>query len=370
MKHLGVALLTHFFIHEIESRSAVLTTKTTAFAGGFGGGNKSSTTPREKTKYRKKKNGLAEVKPPISKAIDAKDETKLDKWGLPVASVDELFPPLGPDVELLSVDPTGATTLSDITNYLGDYIDLRLERHFNSECIQKDADNESFPMKLRMLHKSPPVLQIENFLTSTECEEIKSAIEHSHEVNSATFAGALSTRTSTSWFCRFVDVPVLLAKANQLLNIPLETMEEPQIVRYKKGQEFSWHYDEVPVSQLDNGGQRLATLLIYLNNLGDECGGGTAFRDLQYDGEPLVMKPKQGSALLFFPASRDGTPDDRTLHRGEPIACDTEKWIVQMWIHKDHYKAVLPSGNSNVAARSEMIESILRLGISTESGAM
>jgi prolyl 4-hydroxylase len=29
------------------------------------------------------------------------------------------------------------------------------------------------------------------------------------------------------------------------------------------------------------------------------------------------MRPKQGSALSFFPAFVDGTPDDRTLHKSE-----------------------------------------------------
>jgi len=53
----------------------------------------------------------------------------------------------------------------------------------------------------------------------------------------------------------------LLARASQVLNVSLETIEEPQLVRYRSGQEFTWHYDEVPAPQLSNGGQRLATLL-------------------------------------------------------------------------------------------------------------
>ena len=92
-------------------------------------------------------------------------------------------------------------------------------------------------------------------------------------------------------------------------------MEEPQIVRYRKGQEFSFHYDEVPSRALENGGQRVATLLVYLSDINPKCGGGTEFRDLKtVDSQSLVMQPKQGSALLFFPAYKDGRPDDRTLH--------------------------------------------------------
>ena len=133
-------------------------------------------------------------------------------------------------------------------------------------------------------------------------------------------------------------------------------MEEPQIVRYKTGQEFSFHYDEVPPPQLDNGGQRLATLLVYLNSV--SVGGGTIFRDLKgMDGNPLCMQPRQGSALLFFPAFADGRPDDRTLHKGE-VAQD-EKRIIQMWIHESAYQPVVPVGNSQEAAAS-VVEQVSR----------
>jgi prolyl 4-hydroxylase len=244
-------------------------------------------------------------------------------------------------------------------------MDLQLGRFFDENCIEKKTQPGRDPMKIHLLHQSPPVLRIDNFFTKEDCAAIKTATSTAHQVDSATFKGALSTRTSTSWFCHFEDVPLLLAKANRILNIPLDAMEEPQVVRYRRGQEFSWHYDEVPASQLNNGGQRLATLLVYLNDLvGEDCGGGTAFRDLFLADKktPLVMQPKQGSALLFFPAFRNGTPDDRTLHRSEVMTCDAEKWIVQMWVHKDAYQAVLPPGNSNVAARSKMEEMIKQLG--------
>jgi predicted 2-oxoglutarate/Fe(II)-dependent dioxygenase YbiX len=159
-------------------------------------------------------------------------------------------------------------------------------------------------------------------------------------------------------------VPLLLAKVNQYLNIPLEVMEEPQIVRYQKGEEFSWHYDAVPTNALENGGQRLATLLVYLSDIVSDDGGGTMFRDLEYDSEPLTMQPNLGSALLFFPAKRDGTSDERTLHRSEVMTGEDEKWIIQMWIHEREYKAVLPIGNSHDLAGDAVRETILKLGLS------
>lgn len=351
-----------------SSRSISSTTTAVAFAsGGFGGGTSNS----KKSKGKQRKGGLSEVSikapPPTRPQVVDDNKNKLDKWGLPIATEDDLFPPMPPGTELIPTDSSIEYSLEDIENYLKDHLDLQLGRFFDESGVAKVSDGKDDPiMKLNLLHKSPPVLAIDNFFTTEECSSIKAAADSAHQVNSATFSGALSTRTSTSWFCRYPDVPLLLAKANQLLNIPLETMEEPQLVRYRKGQEFSYHYDEVPRPQLQNGGQRLATLIVYLSDISAGCGGGTMFRDLpsssKDSSKPLTMQPKCGSALLFFPAFRDGRPDDRTLHRSEVMDCDDEKWIVQMWVHEKPYQAVIPVGNSNEAARDGMDQTSRDLG--------
>eukprot|EP00980_Cylindrotheca_fusiformis_P003100 scaffold720_cov114-Cylindrotheca_fusiformis.AAC.8 len=334
---------------------------------GFGAG------PSKQSKKKKKKGKFGanlgnehdnyNLLPDIG--IEARGGQQLDKWGLPIQTKEEvleqLFPPMAEGTELIPVDASSEYSLADIQSFLKGYIDLKLESHFDMNGVEKASDGR-LPMRLRLMHQSPPVLAIDNFLASDECKEVKSAISSGHKVSSATFAGALSTRTSTSWFCNFCDVPLLLAKANKILNIPLETMEEPQIVRYQRGQEFSWHYDEVPAKNLGNGGQRLATLLVYLNDVESGSGGGTIFRDMSYQLEPLVMQPKEGSALLFFPAFANGKPDDRTLHRSEPMSGPGEKWIFQMWIHERKYSAVLPFGNSNESARQVMDERAKDLG--------
>lgn len=154
-------------------------------------------------------------------------------------------------------------------------------------------------------------------------------------------------------------MPTLLAKAHNRLGIPLLQMEEPQIVRYRTGEEFTWHEDIVPAAQLDNGGQRIATLLVYLNTV--NRGGGTMFRYLKdTNDEELTVKPKQGTALLFFPAFADGRPDDRTLHKGQ--VAEEIKWITQMWIHQRAYKPVVPPGNSHEAAQKDIEQVSKALG--------
>lgn len=169
-----------------------------------------------------------------------------------------------------------------------------------------------------------------------------------------------------------------MTNAGKLLDtVDTAQFEEPQLVRYEPGQQFRWHLDQVPEALLDNGGQRVATLLVYLNDLDPtDPGGATSFRELQ-----IQIRPRKGMALLFFPAfsssgcigGDDVTPgkkankkkkskkqskevvplnfvsgegDERTLHAGSAPFHDT-KWIAQMWTHQSPYEPKVPPGNSH-----------------------
>ena len=351
--------------------------------GGFGGGGfGANSKPKNKKKGKKKNKNLSDMmETTVPKKVSSDKSTstpepkgpKLDRFGLPVATLEDIFPPLPASTELNPVDASkDHYTLSEIQEFTKEHVNLGdLDRVFDDQGEAKIPNTDGSSMHLRLLHRSPPVLTLDNFLTEDECEDIRKVAEESstHRVGSATFQGALSTRTSTSWFCRYVDLPVLIAKAHHILGVPLETMEEPQIVRYKGGEEFSWHYDEVPPPQLSNGGQRVATLLVYLTDVESSRGGGTTFRDLKESltsSSPLVKQPQRGSALLFFPSFADGSPDDRTLHKSEVLKGDSNdddhKWIVQMWTHQRDYQAVLPVGNSNDEARDIMKETSEKLG--------
>jgi len=272
------------------------------------------------------------------------------------------------------------TKMSEVRVAMEKHMSLNYEL-FGEDGVEKeellgcgDGGGKRVPWKLKMMHRSPPVICIEDFFSPEECQEYIDIVapppptttttttttSNPLKVNSATFSTlSQSKRTSTTWFCHFSQVPTLLAKSKRLLgpHFPLERMEESQIVRYRTGEEFSWHYDEVPDPGKANGGQRVGTLLVYLTTVEEGRGGGTVFRDLKPPfgsnsgggKEHLTMQPKQGSAMIFFPALEDGTPDDRTLHKGE-VAID-EKMIAQMWLHEREYEPVIPEGNSHDAAR-------------------
>lgn len=105
--------------------------------------------------------------------------------------------------------------------------------------------------------------------------------------------------------------------------------ECPTIIRYEPGQVLAAHYDANKAASIEDanrGGQTLATLILYLNNV--ESGGKTRFGSLD-----LEVSPVKGDALLFFPASRDGVFDERLEHEGQE-AID-QKWIARIWYHID-----------------------------------
>lgn len=224
--------------------------------------------------------------------------------------------------------------------------------------------------EFRVLNVDPMVLAIDDFFTEEECDayittalkpDLSEGNAPTVEVQSKTVgknARDRAQRTSTTWFNHYKATPELLGKASRLLGLTsIDRWEEPQIVRYRKGEKFTWHLDALaPDGELASlGGQRIATLLVYLTDLSKEQGGATMFRDLGGDEGPLKVTPRKGSALLFFPAA-GGIPnapfDIRTLHCGEAVAEDSpsDKWISQLWLRETSYEPTAPPDNSHAAA--------------------
>mmetsp|Transcript_13618 Transcript_13618/g.28960 ORF Transcript_13618/g.28960 Transcript_13618/m.28960 type:complete len:505 (-) Transcript_13618:23-1537(-) len=224
--------------------------------------------------------------------------------------------------------------------------------------------------RFRVLNVDPMVLAIDEFFSEEECNSyieraLKPDLSEGNaptvEIQSKTVgknARDRAQRTSTTWFNHYKSVPELMSKASRLLGLTgVDRWEEPQIVRYRKGEKFTWHLDALaPDGELASlGGQRIATLLVYLTELSEGQGGATMFRDLGGDDGPLKVIPRKGSALLFFPAA-GGIPnvpfDIRTLHCGEAVAEDspTDKWIAQLWLRETSYKPTAPPDNTHAAA--------------------
>lgn len=94
------------------------------------------------------------------------------------------------------------------------------------------------------------------------------------------------------------------------------------VLRYRPGQHYRPHLDALP----GGGNQRVATMLIYLNE--GYGGGETAFPRLG-----LRVRARKGDALLFRNARSDGQPDPLTLHEGVKVSAG-EKLVASRWIRQ------------------------------------
>ncbi len=115
-----------------------------------------------------------------------------------------------------------------------------------------------------------------------------------------------------------------------------ENAEGLGVLHYLPGESYAPHADFIPdtpanAAQLAERGQRVRTLLVYLN--GDFTGGETAFPRLD-----LQFKPPAGAALIFHSVDADGQVNPLTLHAGLPPTLG-EKWVISKWFRS---KALRP----------------------------
>ena len=152
---------------------------------------------------------------------------------------------------------------------------------------------------IRVLHVDPLVLSVDNFFTPEESDAYVAmplTDKSMFQTGSMTVGKdkqSQSQRTSTTWFNHYKNVPALMAKASRLLGLEgIDRWEEPQTVRYRRNEKFTWHLDALGPEELTStgGGQRVATLLVYHTDLDIDAGGATMFRDLKDEnGERLKV---------------------------------------------------------------------------------
>jgi len=192
-----------------------------------------------------------------------------------------------------------------------------------------------------MAMKEPRVVVFGGLLEASECDDLvalarerlersETVAEHSggSEVNAA--------RTSDGMFFARGEhalVTRIEARIAELLHWPVENGEGLQVLRYRPGAEYKPHYDyfdpEAPGTPalLSRGGQRVASLVMYLNT--PSRGGATSFPDAG-----LEVMPSRGNAIFF--AYDRPHPETRTLHGGAPVL-EGDKWVATKWLREGEF---------------------------------
>jgi prolyl 4-hydroxylase len=185
----------------------------------------------------------------------------------------------------------------------------------------------------------PVVALLDNVLSSEECESLMSLalprLAPSTIVDPMTGEDRAAAHRSSDgmFFARgetaFIDV--LDRRLSALMGIAPENGEGLQVLRYAAGGQCAPHFDFLVPSSAANrasiarSGQRVATLLVYLN---DAAGGETYFPETG-----LAVSPRRGHGLYFEYANQRGELDRRSAHGAAPVERG-EKWIVTQWMRE------------------------------------
>ena len=193
-------------------------------------------------------------------------------------------------------------------------------------------------VKILMALRQPRVVVFGDLLSAEECDgvinlatkrlarsETVATGSEGSEVNAARTSDGMFFERGESDLIRKVETRIAA-----LLRWPMDHGEGLQVLRYRPGAEYQPHYDYFDPGHvstpgiLKRGGQRVGTLVIYLNT--PVAGGSTIFPDIGLD-----VAPVKGNAV-FFSYDRPH-PATQTLHGGSPVI-EGEKWVATKWLRQ------------------------------------
>jgi prolyl 4-hydroxylase len=194
--------------------------------------------------------------------------------------------------------------------------------------------------EIRVLQRlqRPIIVLLEGVLSGPECacliELARPRLQRSTVVEPRTGTNTVADyRNSEGMFFRLGET-ALIAQLDQrisaLMSCPVENGEGLQVLRYGTGGHTAPHFDFLIPSNATNSdsisrsGQRLSTLIVYLNDLPQ--GGETVFPVVG-----LSVTPRRGNAVYFEYTNSHMQVDQKSLHAGAPVT-QGEKWIVTKWM--------------------------------------
>lgn len=211
--------------------------------------------------------------------------------------------------------------------------DFKLGTYFPNALVSRDLGLH----KITAYCESPRLLQALNVLTDAECDELiaqsRPNLKRSTVVNDD--KNVLESRTSygTHFSKKSTELVRRIEKRlADLFDYPEENGEAIQVLNYAKGAQYKPHFDyfddqkEAGRKSIGNAGNRVATIIMYLNE--PELGGATGFPKAN-----LQILPIKGSVVYFDYFSNDGKFDKMSLHSGTPVL-KGEKWIATKWIRQ------------------------------------
>jgi prolyl 4-hydroxylase len=190
----------------------------------------------------------------------------------------------------------------------------------------------------------PEVIVLEHVLTDAECDALielsRPKLSRSTTVDRDTGGTQIIAERSSegTFFLRGENALVasIEKRLSLLTGMPIENGEGLQILHYGLEGEYKPHFDYFEpkeagsAAHLRRGGQRVSTLIMYLNDV--DAGGETIFPDIG-----LAVAARKGGGVYFSYCDAQENLDPRTLHGGAPVKRG-EKWIATHWLRQAAYQ--------------------------------
>ena len=217
---------------------------------------------------------------------------------------------------------------------------------------------------MQQFSQEPKIYTIPQFISQEECQHIIELAKPKMQQSlvSDTKGGIVSKgRTGKNCWIQHNATQItsnIAKKISDEVGIPLSHAEAFQVIHYYETQEYRPHFDgwlhdgsDKSKRTMSNGGQRLITALVYLNEVSK--GGGTQFtRIIDASGQRLTINPEPGKMLIFHNCKKN-TNGRHILseHAGMPVL-EGEKWAFNLWFRE------LPRTENYAGFRDFSIENI------------
>jgi len=193
--------------------------------------------------------------------------------------------------------------------------------------------------------EQPVLAVLGGVLSGDECQQLielaRPRLAHSTVVDPVSGVNAVADyRNSEGMFFRLEET-LLISRLDRriafLMNAPVENGEGLQVLRYGTGGHTAPHFDfllptnRTNEASLARSGQRVSTLIVYLNDVAE--GGATVFPSLG-----LSVTPRRGNAVYFEYANSRQQLDGKSLHAGAPVI-KGEKWAMTKWVRTRRFVA-------------------------------
>ena len=186
----------------------------------------------------------------------------------------------------------------------------------------------------------PHIVLIGGVLSKEECEAVialaRPRTEASVTIDNGTGLPVTSAvRRSKGVFIERGETALMQKLERRFADLarwPASRGEAFHVLHYEHQDAYIPHFDFFPpelgssAGFMQRGGQRVATMIAYLNTV--EEGGETYFPKLD-----LKIKAEQGNVLYFSYANSSDQLDRMTLHGGNPVT-KGEKWIMTNWLRQ------------------------------------